>query len=572
MLRCTAGRRPVHTGVSGVSHAQPEPRPVPWPLAAAQQALERGAWEEARRHFHDALAEKEAPEALEGLGAAACWLEDPSTVFASRERAYRLYRELGDRRAAGRLATQIGYDYAVFRAEAAVCRGWLRRAHRLLDDLAPVPEQVLLALAEAELAYYGDGDLEDIRRLAVRAKELAVDLGVFDLEMVALAIEGLAMVGLGEVPDGMRRLDEATAAAVAGDIADVQAVAATLCIMIFACERVQDVDRAGQWCDRYMAFCLRNGLRAQLALCRVQYASVLIARGRWSEAEGQLAQALDGLRGRAAWSPLALERLGELRRRQGRCKEAEEHFARAQTVGTLGMARVALDRGDHDTALDLVERMLRRLSDRGPLERSAPLELMVRIRCERGEVERADEALKELQAVSVTVGTTCLPASVSYGRGQVALAAGEAVAAKAHLEDAVDLYEAARLPFESGLVRLDLGRALRASGRCGAALDQYRAARETFGSLGAMALVVRAEALADELTRPARPISGVGGLSPREMEVLSLLTRGRSNEEIAAELALSKHTVRRHVSNILTKLDVPSRTAAAVYALEHRSI
>jgi DNA-binding NarL/FixJ family response regulator len=52
--------------------------------------------------------------------------------------------------------------------------------------------------------------------------------------------------------------------------------------------------------------------------------------------------------------------------------------------------------------------------------------------------------------------------------------------------------------------------------------------------------------------------------------VLTLLTRGRSNEEIAAELVLSKHTVRRHVSNILTKLDVPSRTAAAVYALELR--
>ena len=212
-------------------------------MTGAQQALERGSWDEARIRFAEALIAEETPEALEGLGAAAWWLEDPQVVFASRERAYRLYRERGDRRSAGRLATQIGYDYAVFRAEAAVCSGWLQRAHRLLDGLAPVPEQAVLALVEAELAYYGDGDLEQIRRLAVRAKDLAGDLGLFNLEMVGLAIEGLAMVGLGEVPDGMRRLDEATAAAVAGDIEDVQSVAATMCVMIFACERVQDVDR-----------------------------------------------------------------------------------------------------------------------------------------------------------------------------------------------------------------------------------------------------------------------------------------------------------------------------------------
>ena len=539
-------------------------------MAEAQQALKRGAWEEARFRFAEALAAEEAPEALEGLGAAAWWLEEPQVVFASRERAYRLYRERGDCRSAGRLATQLGYDYAVFRAEAAVSSGWLQRAHRLLDDFAPVAEQALLALVEAELAYYGDGDMEYIRGLAVRAKGLAGDLGLFDLEMVGLAIEGLAMVGLGDVPDGMRRLDEATAAAVAGDIEDVQSVAATLCIMIFACERAQDVDRAGQWCDRYMAFCIRNGLRAQLALCRVQYASVLIARGRWAEAEGQLAQALDGLRGRAAWSLLAQARLGELRRRQGRSEQAEEHFGRARAIGTLGRARVALDRGDHETALDLVERMLHRLSDRGPLERSAPLELLIRIRCERGEIEQADEALKQLEAVSTIVGTACLTAQASHGRGRLALAVGEAVAAKAHLEDALDLYEAARLPFESALVRLDLGRALRASGRCAAATDECRAAIEALGSLGAMAQVAQAEAFVEELTRTARTPSGVDRLSPREAEVLTLLTQGRSNEEIAAELVLSKHTVRRHVSNILTKLDVPSRTAAAVYALEHR--
>jgi LuxR family transcriptional regulator, maltose regulon positive regulatory protein len=553
-----------------VSQAQPEQRSTSWPLAEAQRALKRGAWEEARRLFEEALAEEETPVALEGLGAAAWWLEDAPVVFAARERAYRLFRGRGDRPAAGRVATALGYDYAVFRAESAVSNGWLQRAHRLLDALDPVPEHVCLTLTEAELAYQGAGDMEHVRRLAVRAKELASPLGLFDLEMVGLAVEGLALVGLGEVPDGMRRLDEATAAAVAGEMEDFQSVAAILCVMVFACERAQDVDRAGQWCDRYMAFCIRNGLRAQLALCRVQYASVLTARGRWAEAEHQLAQALDGLRCRAAWSLPALERLGELRRRQGRLDEAEEHFERAHPVGILGNARVALDRGDHERALALVERMLRRLSERGPLERSAPLDLLVRIYCERGEVQKAEGALKELETISRTVRTACMLAMVSHGRGRLALAAGDAVTATAHLEDALDLYEGGRLPFEAALVRLDLGYALHAAGHRESALNHCRAARDAFRSLGAAAQVARAEAVADERSQADRPMPGLRGLSAREMEVLTLLTRGLSNEEIAAELVLSKHTVRRHVSNILTKLGVPSRTAAAVHALEHQ--
>jgi DNA-binding CsgD family transcriptional regulator len=58
-------------------------------------------------------------------------------------------------------------------------------------------------------------------------------------------------------------------------------------------------------------------------------------------------------------------------------------------------------------------------------------------------------------------------------------------------------------------------------------------------------------------------------LSPREVEVLGLIAAGRSNRSIATELVLSEKTVHRHVSNILTKLGVDSRTAAAVYAVEH---
>jgi LuxR family transcriptional regulator, maltose regulon positive regulatory protein len=550
--------------------AQPDERAPTSLLISARQALERGAWEAARGGFEAALSIEESPEALEGMGAAAWWLDDAPTVFASRERAYRLFRERGDDRSGGRLATELAYDYAVFRAELAVTNGWLQRAHRLLDDLDPGPEQIWLTLREGELAYHNDGDMERVRGLAVQAQKLAACLGLLDLELLGLALDGLALVGQGEVSAGMGRLDEATAAAVAGEMRDFHAIAVTLCFMVWACERVRDVDRASQWCDHFMAFCRRNGLRAHLAFCRAHYASVLTARGRWDEAEDQLAQALAGLQSRLAWTLSPLERLGELRRRQGRLEAAAECFERTHLYPPciLGQARVALDRDDPELALDLVQRVLRRLPERDRVQRIPSLELLVRIHCARGAVADAHEALQELEAVASIVRTDCLLALVSYGRGQVALTAGDATLAKAHLEDALDLYEGNRLPFEAALVRLDLGRALLALGRRDSALEQVRTADEAFRDLGAAAASARSRALADAFAGTAGPQI----LSPREAEVLHLLIRGLSNKEIAAELALSTHTVRRHVSNILTKLDLSSRTAVVAYSLQHQLV
>jgi NarL family two-component system response regulator LiaR len=55
-------------------------------------------------------------------------------------------------------------------------------------------------------------------------------------------------------------------------------------------------------------------------------------------------------------------------------------------------------------------------------------------------------------------------------------------------------------------------------------------------------------------------------LSEREIEVLRLIAEGRTNTEIAEQLVISEHTVKRHVSNILSKLHLADRTQAAVYA------
>jgi DNA-binding NarL/FixJ family response regulator len=73
----------------------------------------------------------------------------------------------------------------------------------------------------------------------------------------------------------------------------------------------------------------------------------------------------------------------------------------------------------------------------------------------------------------------------------------------------------------------------------------------------------------EEFTRQARPQKGTtsAGLTPREREVLELLTRGAVNKEIAAALAISGNTVKNHLKNIMEKLHLENRVQVVAYAL-----
>jgi NarL family two-component system response regulator LiaR len=78
---------------------------------------------------------------------------------------------------------------------------------------------------------------------------------------------------------------------------------------------------------------------------------------------------------------------------------------------------------------------------------------------------------------------------------------------------------------------------------------------------------VIARKVLQELSRPSERPPTPDPLTPREVEVLQLVAQGRSNQEIADLLVISETTVRTHVSNILNKLHLASRTQAALYAL-----
>ena len=68
---------------------------------------------------------------------------------------------------------------------------------------------------------------------------------------------------------------------------------------------------------------------------------------------------------------------------------------------------------------------------------------------------------------------------------------------------------------------------------------------------------------------PRMPGAWPSGLSDREVEVLRLVARGRTNKDVARTLGISARTVQHHVAHIYTKIGVSSRAGAALFAAEH---
>jgi len=543
---------------------------------AGRAALEAGAWQQAQHAFERALAIEETPEALEGLGLAAWWLDLADVVFDARERAYRAYRNRGDMVSAARLAVWIGWDSAAFRGEEGVAKGWLQRARRLLDGQRESPEHAFLAARAAVFALLDDGDPEAAEALALEAVRVGQLLGAIDYEMLGRSLHGFALVTTGQVTEGLRELDEVSAAILAGEVSDRLLIALAGCYLIGACDRVRDHERAVQWCDRIKEHSRKWGLKPLMAVCRTQYASVCMWRGSWEEAERELTSACDELAiCRPAMTTDGLARLGELRRRQGRMDEAASLFERSggHPIASLGRAALALDTGDPRSAVELAERHLRRLPARNRTERAAALELLIRAHAALGhghDLERARAAHDELRSIAEDARTSPLLASASLAAGVIASTAGDLDAARRALEDAVDLFDTSGAPFEAARARLDLASVLERLGRTEAAVAEADRALAALTRLDARFELSSAQTLRDRLGSAPRekdvaPID-TNRLTPREVEVLRLISSGLSNHAIAERLCISEHTVHRHVANTLSKLDVPSRSAAVACA------
>jgi ATP/maltotriose-dependent transcriptional regulator MalT len=540
-------------------------------VRVGEAALARGAWAEARAIFEQVLEQGDNVEALEGLSWAAWWIEDAPVCFDARERAYRLRRQSGELRRAAMLALWLADDHLIIRGERAIANGWFQRAGRLLEGLDPCPEHGWL---DSLLGFkaLGDGDMARARELAGRARELGQRLRVVSVEMFALAVEGVALVNEGQVDEGMRCLDEAAAAALAGEFEEIVPAGWTCCLLLSACELVRDWDRATQWCSKVEEFGRSRRINFVTGTCRAHYGAVLTWQGRWAEAERELtASTQELIAERPAWSGAAIARLAELRRRQGRHGEADDLLLRAEgnALAKLVMAELALDRDDAQAARDIVEPALRRVPTGNPSLRAAPLEVSVRAALGTGDVDAAAAQASELRSIADDMGTCALRASASYSEGLVAAAAGDDETARHQLEDAVELFAVGGAAFELGRARLELASVLVSLGRADAAAREATAALQRLEAIGAAAAAVRARELLRSLEISPRAAPSAHPdqiLTERQLEVLRLVAQGLTDAQVAQRLVLSKHTVHRHVQNVYATLGCSSRAAAVAEA------
>ncbi len=382
-------------------------------------------------------------------------------------------------------------------------RAWFARARRLVADEPPCIEQGWVAVAAMGC------EVDDPDEL-LAAAELALDrarrFGDVELETKALADGGLAHVQSGRIDEGMAMLDEAMALA-CGPVPNSLAVSASVCSFFTACYHTADFGRADTWAELMR----RHGLIGPTAgppvflssHCDAVHATLLVELGRWGEAEELLRRAIEDFRAAMPmppWHPSIV--LADLRVRQGRLVDAEQlllgwdQFMQA----LLPTARLHLARGDHDLARAVSRRGLRVAgSDR--LRAAELLTVLVDAELGRGDLEAATAACADLAARIGDVDVAPLRARSACARSRALVAAGEAPAAVAVLEEALGELDPVQLPLVRSSVLLALARAHDAAGDHGAAGRAGRAAGELLGRID----VVVAPDDAELIARIGRP-------------------------------------------------------------------
>lgn len=539
------------------------------PLAAGEAALASGDREGARAAFERALADGSSARAEEGLGRSLWWLKETEGAISHLERAYAAYREAGDVRRAAASALWLAREFASAYGNDAVSSGWIARAEGLLRGAGDVPEQGWLVLSRAERAT----DPEEIGRYADAALEVGRRLGDADLEAAALVRAGYAEVATGSVEAGMAMVDEALTASTGGEVRGLETIGDVICVGIAACELAADWQRIEQWGQAVEGWITAHNHVAVLGFCYACCAEMFIASGEWEMADGMLTEGLQAMQSAnlRARCVHPASKLAELRVTQGRLEEAGQLLAGFEELpeSTHALASLYLARGETAMAAAVLHRRLNAIGDANVL--AAPfLSLLVEVQLAQGDGDGAEVTAGRLEGVAEASSLPRLVGMALFARGRVAASGGDPEAPDL-LGAAITAFAEQHLPLDAARARFELARVL-ARSQPEVAVGETRTALAEFERLGAPRLADAAASFLRERGVAGRTgPKNLGTLSRRETEVLALLGEGLTNAEIASRLFISTKTAGNHVSNVLSKLNLRSRTEAAAYSVKYLS-
>ena len=187
------------------------------PLEAGRDAVRRRDWDAAYPLLQEADTSSElAPEDLELLAESALWGGLFSEYMDATERSYKAYVEAGNLTRAAYIATILAHDYGA-QLQASVASGWLSRAKRHLDETEQAPEHGYWAL-QRSLVALGEHDYDEAFRQGKAAEEIGKRFSDRSLEIRGIQRQGAALLEKGEVAEGKMLLDEASAAALGGEL------------------------------------------------------------------------------------------------------------------------------------------------------------------------------------------------------------------------------------------------------------------------------------------------------------------------------------------------------------------
>jgi DNA-binding CsgD family transcriptional regulator/tetratricopeptide (TPR) repeat protein len=511
--------------------------------AAARRAARLFSHREAAAQFDRALRFADGAELAlraelhQGFAYEVALLDRWAEAEAAQERALALWCEVGDRQREGdtlRGLSRIKWNMCRGREAVAAARG-------AVAALAPLGPSADLARAYATFAnqrmLYCDHDAAI--SLARQAQDMAERFGATDVLSEALNTEGssAASKGLNDWHRPLRRALEVALAA--GHEEQAGRAYANLC-SIYS-ERLE-LAEANRYLDEGLAYCEEHGITTYATCLRGELANMLSRAGKWDDATALNTQLLDQVGSSPGHRLYLLMRVGLMRARRG------EPGAWA----CLDEAAAVADEKEEP-----------------------PYQVVVRLaRAEAYWVaDRPDDALREAElagdvsancfawfrgAVAVWLRRTGSPRSVpaDIPRQYRALLDGDP-------EEAARIWTELGVPYEAALALADapsqeaVREALRILTDLGAA-PVCQIVRRRLRALGARSI-------------PAGPREATKAdpfrLTVREREVLDLVCAGHTNAEIAAKLFISPKTVGHHVSAILAKLGVPTRSAAARVAL-----